>query len=129
MSVTPKSLRVAEGASALFLCNVNTALLTISRSWSRDGYRLLPETAEVVDGTLAFRNARREDSGVYTCSASNQVTVDSATVIISVGGTKIHRLITFSMCAILLMQFQNILSRNPGSGRFCDMFLSRNTSF
>lgn len=86
VNVTPKSLRITEGSSALFLCSVNTNLITHTRSWSRDGYRLLPDTAKVHDGTLAFHNARREDTGVYTCSASNQVTVDSATVVLSVGG-------------------------------------------
>ena len=86
VSVTPKSLRVTEGSSILFLCSVNTNLITHTRSWSRDGYRLLPDTAKVHDGTLIFNNARREDTGVYTCSASNQVTVDSSTVVLSVGG-------------------------------------------
>ena len=80
------SLRITEGSSALFLCTVNTEIITYTRSWSREGYLLLPGSAKVLDGTLYFHNARKEDSGVYTCSAFNQVSVDSATVVLSVGG-------------------------------------------
>lgn len=86
VSVSPKSLRITEGSSALFMCSVNNVLVTHTRSWTRDGYRLLPSSAEVIDGTLSFRSARKVDSGVYSCSASNQVSVDSATVLLSVGG-------------------------------------------
>ena len=86
IKVTPKSLRITEGSTALFLCSVNTVATTHTRSWSREGYRLLPSNAKVLDGTLSFRNAKKEDSGVYTCSASNQVSVDSATIVLSVGG-------------------------------------------
>ena len=86
VNVTPKSLRIAEGSSALFLCTANTVFITYTRSWTKDGYRLLPQNAKVFDGTLAFHNAKRSDSGVYTCSASNQLSVDSATVVLSVGG-------------------------------------------
>eukprot|EP00794_Sanderia_malayensis_P015275 gene15275-16851_t len=85
VSVSPKSLRISEGSSALFLCSVSWNPVTHTRSWSREGYRLLPPTAKAHDGTLIFKNARKSDSGVYTCTASNQVTVASTTVVLSVG--------------------------------------------
>ena len=90
VTATPRSLRITEGSSALFLCSVRWSIITSTRSWSRDGYGILPASALVHDGTLAFKNAGKYDSGVYTCTASNQVTTATATVVLSVGGKFIY---------------------------------------
>ena len=85
VKVTPKSLRIAEGSTARFKCSA-TSIVTHSLSWSRDGYRKLPLKATVSDGVLLIRNASREQSGRYTCAASNQISVDTVSVSLHIGG-------------------------------------------
>ncbi len=67
-------------------------MVTHTKSWSREGYRLLPPSAKSHDGTLVFKNAKEKDSGVYTCTASNQATTASATVVLIVGGRLPYRI-------------------------------------
>ncbi|XP_025082607.1 basement membrane-specific heparan sulfate proteoglycan core protein-like isoform X8 [Pomacea canaliculata] len=69
--ITPASLRVRAGQTAIFLCQASGVGSTGLRlSWSRPGALGLPSSA--VDdsrGRITLRNVAREDAGDYICSA------------------------------------------------------------
>ena len=84
MNVSPKTLRIDQGNDARFICSARSET-TSTVQWSRDS-DILPSEAVVQNGLLTIKNVKRKHSGLYTCTGSNQHSVDKVSVHLRVGG-------------------------------------------
>ena len=84
MNVSPKTLRIDQGNDARFICSASSET-TSTVQWSRDS-DILPSEAVVQNGLLTIKNVKRKHSGLYTCTGSNQHSVDKVSVHLRVGG-------------------------------------------
>ena len=70
----PKELLVSRGSLVMLPCEVEGHPKP-SITWSKDGVSVKESKKHLVDqdtGSLAVMEAREEDQGIYTCTASNQ---------------------------------------------------------
>ena len=65
----PKALVVLYGATVRLRC---TAAGAISVSWTRQNSLLPPNHINFPDGSLMLRAVRKEDAGIYVCTARNR---------------------------------------------------------
>ena len=82
-AVSPKTLTVDEGGSALFLCSVSGNPNPVIM-WSKTNRQ--SSRSMVSGGKLLLKNVRGSDSGTYNCSAVNKLGQARALVQLIVNG-------------------------------------------
>ena len=83
VAVSPKTLTVDEGGSALFHCSVSGSPNPVIM-WSKTNRQ--SSRSMVSGGKLLLKNVRGSDSGTYNCSAVNKLGQAQALVQLIVNG-------------------------------------------
>ena len=90
------SVIVTEGNDAILMCTATGDPVPV-QSWSQNGNQLTSGGRYQISGNSSVLTVQQvtevQDEGVFTCHASNEAGSDSATVTLSVQGTRIIPLV------------------------------------
>ncbi|KAL8567508.1 hypothetical protein ACOMHN_010099 [Nucella lapillus] len=85
----PTDDQVSQGETAIFTCGAVTAieeLIRLKYVWLKDGVPvdIMDPRVEMKEGTLQISHSTSQDSGNYTCTASNSLDSDQASAMLKV---------------------------------------------